>query len=91
MESFSYKACEVLFFALMIKKVKAERAEHCIDTHPSCFVLEFKCPQLAYLLKCIMATFNVHKYFFCEINTLKKNFMASFYGWGSTASRLEPL
>ena len=21
----------------------------------------------------------------------KKNFMASFYGWGSTASRLEPL
>ena len=27
------------------------------------------------------------------INTLKKkkNFMAPFYGWGSTASRLEPL
>ena len=23
--------------------------------------------------------------------TLKKNFMAPFYGWGSTASRLEPL
>ena len=22
---------------------------------------------------------------------LKKNFMASFYGWGSTASKLEPL
>ena len=22
---------------------------------------------------------------------LKKNFMAPFYGWGSTASRLEPL
>ena len=25
------------------------------------------------------------------LKTLKKNFMASFYGWGSTASRLEPL
>ena len=23
--------------------------------------------------------------------TLKKNFMAPFYGWGSTASRLQPL
>ena len=23
--------------------------------------------------------------------TFKKNFMAPFYGWGSTASRLEPL
>ena len=24
-------------------------------------------------------------------SNLKKNFMAPFYGWGSTASRLEPL
>ena len=24
-------------------------------------------------------------------NTFKKNFMATFYGWGSTVSRLEPL
>ena len=24
-------------------------------------------------------------------NTFKKNFMAPFYGWGSTPSRLEPL
>ena len=30
------------------------------------------------------------KYFKYQIN-LKKNFMAPFYGWGSTASRLEPL
>ena len=26
-----------------------------------------------------------------RIKTLKKNFMAPFYGWGSTALRLEPL
>ena len=24
-------------------------------------------------------------------NTFKKNFMAPFYGWGSTVSRLQPL
>ena len=24
-------------------------------------------------------------------NTFKKNFMATFYGWGSTVSRLQPL
>ena len=26
-----------------------------------------------------------------NLKLLKKNFMAPFYGWGSTASRLEPL
>ena len=26
-----------------------------------------------------------------ELSIYKKNFMASFYGWGSTASRLQPL
>ena len=26
-----------------------------------------------------------------SITQIKKNFMAPFYGWGSTASRLEPL
>ena len=26
-----------------------------------------------------------------KLKNLKKNFMASFCGWGSTASRLEPL
>ena len=26
-----------------------------------------------------------------EMVDIKKNFMASFYGWGSTTSRLEPL
>ena len=30
---------------------------------------EIKLPQLAYLLKCMMATFDVNKYSFCEINT----------------------
>ena len=30
---------------------------------------EIKLPQLVYLLKCMMATFDVHKYSFCEINT----------------------
>ena len=42
---------------------------------------------------------NAHKYFFTVttisvefiIKKKKKNFMAPFYGWGSTASRLEPL
>ena len=33
------------------------------------FVLEFKCPQPVYLLKCIMTTFGGHQYSFCEINT----------------------
>ena len=33
------------------------------------WVLKFKRPQLVYLLKCIMTTFNVHKYSFSEINT----------------------
>ena len=27
----------------------------------------------------------------CEILLKKKKFMAPFYGWGSTASRLQPL
>ena len=27
----------------------------------------------------------------CSMTKKKKNFMAPFYGWGSTASRLEPL
>ena len=31
-----------------------------------------------------------HKKYWC-VKNLKKNFMAPFYGWGSTASRLEPL
>ena len=30
---------------------------------------EIKLPQLVYLLKCMMATFDVYKYSFCEINT----------------------
>ena len=30
---------------------------------------EITLPQLVYLLKCMMATFDVHKYSFCEINT----------------------
>ena len=29
--------------------------------------------------------------FYKLCKTFKKNFMAPFYGWGSTASRLEPL
>ena len=30
-------------------------------------------------------------YIFSSLYILKKNFMATFYGWGSTASRLDPL
>ena len=33
------------------------------------WVLEFKRPQLVYLLKCIVTTFGVHQYSFCEFNT----------------------
>ena len=33
----------------------------------------------------------VHAFLSRSALVLKKNFMASFYGWGSTASRLEPL
>ena len=33
------------------------------------WVLEFKRLQFVYLLKCIMTTFDVPKYSFCEINT----------------------
>ena len=33
----------------------------------------------------------LHKTRFCKKKKKKKNFMAPFYGWGSTASRLEPL
>ena len=29
--------------------------------------------------------------FMLTLKTLKKNFMAPFYGWGSTPSRLQPL
>ena len=38
-------------------------------------------PHLAYLLKCIMAIFDVHKYSFCEINTycLNKLCIILFY------------
>ena len=43
---------------------------------------------LYYKRKNFIKTF--HKNF--DLKTLlKKNFMAPFYGWGSTASRLEPL
>ena len=34
-------------------------------------------------------TFSVFNLFLTQ--SIKKNFMAAFYGWGSTASRLEPL
>ena len=33
----------------------------------------------------------MREYGFSLTRILKKNFMAPFYGWGSTASRLEPL
>ena len=36
----------------------------------------------------------MYKYSYIDLNKFdikKKNFMAPFYGWGSTASRLEPL
>ena len=33
------------------------------------WVLEFKRPQLVYLLKCITTTFGVYRYSFCEMNT----------------------
>ena len=42
------------------------------------------------LLKKILFEAQLHNILFHE-KKLKKNFMASFYGWGSTASRLEPL
>ena len=32
-----------------------------------------------------------NKIFQASLFAVKKNFMAPFYGWGSTASRLEPL
>ena len=31
------------------------------------------------------------RFLFLKKNKKKTNFMAPFYGWGSTASRLEPL
>ena len=53
---------------------------------------EFKLPELVYLLKCMMATFDVHKYSFCEINTyyINKPCIIFFYFFfiPSTAKRL---
>ena len=40
---------------------------------------------LKFRMKTTMTTLNL------LFNKLKKNFMAPFYGWCSTASRLEPL
>ena len=37
------------------------------------WVHEFKLPQLVYQVKCIMATFDVHKYSFCKSNTYCAN------------------
>ena len=39
----------------------------------------------------IFPFFKISSYFSCFFSIKKKNFMAPFYGWGSTASRLEPL
>ena len=33
----------------------------------------------------------IYSLFIKELSVIKKKFMASFYGWGSTASKLEPL
>ena len=44
--------------------------------------------------KYLPISLNILKYLWKCLNKLfwlKKNFMAPFYGWGSTASRLEPL
>ena len=41
---------------------------------------------------CCSATHEpTHIYFFSAVNKLKKNCMVSFYGWGSTASKLKAL
>ena len=34
--SFLCKACKTLFLALVVKEIKAERVEHCIDTQSLC-------------------------------------------------------
>ena len=47
----------------------------------------FKCKKEKTIFKILLV-----KYLKClKCSILKKNFMAPFYGWGSTASRLEPL
>ena len=39
----------------------------------------------------VYVTFSLFFKIFFVLFLKKKNFMAPFYGWGSTASRLEPL
>ena len=39
----------------------------------------------------LMTAYELKNITILNVKLLKKNFMAPFYGWGSTASRLEPL
>ena len=63
MDVFSYKACKALFLALVVKKVKVERVEHCIDPQSSCLGSElasylFTCSNVSWqFLTCINIPF----------------------------------
>ena len=69
MEVFSYKACKALFLSLLVKEVNAERAEYCIDAQSLWLGSQVQSSPTSLPSKCIMATFNVHIYFSCKINT----------------------
>ena len=62
----SDKTSDIIKYLLDILKIY-------LTSCPRVWVNEFKCPQPVYLPKYIMATFDVHKYSFCEINTYSLN------------------
>ena len=78
----SGKMCDTMKYLLHILKI--------IERHV--WFHEFELPQLVFLLKCIIATFDVYKYSFCEINTycINKQCIIFFYFFfiPSTAKRL---
>ena len=82
MEVFLYKTCKALFSALVVKEVEAERVKHCMDAQSSCLGSRIQMsPTCLYLLKSIMATFEVHKYPFWKISTycVNKPYIVFFY------------
>ena len=58
----SDKTSNTIRYLLDILKIHQTSCQHV-------WVLEFKHPQLFFLLQCIMSTFDMHKYSFCEFNT----------------------
>ena len=51
MEIFWYKACKALFSALLVKEVKAERVEHCIDAQLLCLDSQVQTSPTCWLAK----------------------------------------